>query len=385
MNTFISVFHRFAYRSIRLVSLCMFVLFVSCRGGGKTDTVTQAMPLRYAEGFDIRQHEVYQELIVWNPWQKGSVFARYYLVSSDTCKTPSDGIRIVVPVKRVAATACAHTAYIALLGQTETVAGVCSPDLLYDVTLRTAAQDGNIRNLGDALSMDVEQVIDLQPDLLLAEAYNSTDSYVGHLQRVGVPVVLTLEWMEGSLLARAEWLKFVAAFYDESARADSLFNAVADSYERLKAMASTVEERPTIMSGGNFRGTWYMSSGTGYMGRLFADAGADYRYASDTTAGSLPLTIETVLTEFGDADIWVGSSAGTLRELAAMDGKHVLFKAYKEGRVYNFNHRTTPEGANDFWETGIVQPDRILADLIYILHPDLLPDHRLFFAEKLTE
>ncbi len=42
-----------------------------------------------------------------------------------------------------------------------------------------------------------------------------------------------------------------------------------------------------------------------------------------------------------------------------------------------------PSGANDFWESSIARPDLLLADVIAILHPDILPDYQLYYAEKL--
>ena len=38
---------------------------------------------------------------------------------------------------------------------------------------------------------------------------------------------------------------------------------------------------------------------------------------------------------------------------------------------------------NDYWESGMTRPDRILKDVIKIFHPDLLPDHQLYYYKKL--
>ena len=100
-------------------------------------------------------------------------------------------------------------------------------------------------------------------------------------------------------------------------------------------------------------------------------------------SGSLPLTIEEVMAHFANADVWVGSSANSLDELARIDNKHTLFKAFQEKRIYNFNKRITPQGANDFWELGLTRPDLLLADLISILHPDLLTEHQSVFTKQL--
>lgn len=234
--------------------------------------------------------------------------------------------------------------------------------------------------MGDALGINTEQVIKLRPDIVMAIAYNNSDSHIEQLKRVGISVVYNIEWMETSLLARAEWIKFIAAFYDKDAMADSIFQDIESKYLYLKQLAATTEEKPSILSGGNFRGTWYIPAGNSYMGKLFQDAGATYFYADNDETGSLPLTMETVLARFSNADFWVGCSAISMKELKEMDDKHTLFKAYKQNRVYNFSKRTTPEGANDFWETGVARPDLILADLIKILHPELLPEHQLFFS-----
>ncbi|MGC3977333.1 MAG: hypothetical protein QM751_03310 [Paludibacteraceae bacterium] len=53
-------------------------------------------------------------------------------------------------------------------------------------------------------------------------------------------------------------------------------------------------------------------------------------------------------------------------------------------QVYNFNKRMLPSGANDFWESAIARPDLILSrHLFAILHPEILPNYQLFYAEKL--
>ena len=57
--------------------------------------------------------------------------------------------------------------------------------------------------------------------------------------------------------------------------------------------------------------------------------------------------------------------------------RYGAFKAFRERRVYNHNARLNEYKADDYWETGIIEPDVLLADVIKILHPDRLPDHRL--------
>lgn len=376
--------HVFVWPIVALVLCC---LSVSCNHTTSTAADTHVagdtLHLSHATGFSIFYTDDYKKITVYNPWKQHEILECYYLVYNDSCPTPNDGIRIHIPVKRMVATSCTHIGLLDAIGCLESLAGVCSPELIYNERVRQSCANGMLANLGDAMAVNGEKTMALHPDIVMMSGYNQSGAYSTHLKRMHIPVVSTLEWMENSLLARAEWLKFMAAFYDRETLADSLFTKIQYCYDSLRTSVSSNKEKPTVMSGGNFRGTWYMPSEKGYMGGLFADAGANYFYASDTTAGSLPLGIETVLKNFSDADVWVGSPANTMDELAAMDAKHTLFKAYKDKKVYNFNARTTPTGGNDFWETGIVHPDWILADMIKVFYPELMPEHEFVFVRHL--
>ena len=62
-----------------------------------------------------------------------------------------------------------------------------------------------------------------------------------------------------------------------------------------------------------------------------------------------------------------------------MNPRFESIKPVRENHVFNNNARITPSGGSDFWESGALYPDRTLKDMIRILHPELLPDHELFF------
>jgi len=63
----------------------------------------------------------------------------------------------------------------------------------------------------------------LKPGAVMMSGYNQNDSYAQRVSQAGIPVIFNNEWMETSLLARAEWIKFVAAFYNKERLADSNF------------------------------------------------------------------------------------------------------------------------------------------------------------------
>lgn len=337
----------------------------------------------FASGFYIRYYGEFKELVVKNPWDMTTVFSRYYLVGSDTVNTPSDGVKIIIPVKTTAVTSSTHFEFLNLLNELDKVKGVCSPDLIYNSFIHEQYLAGNIENLGDAFNINVEKTLKLQPDVLMMSGYKQDDPYAKRVIQAGTPVVYNNEWMESSLLARAEWIKFVAVFFNKEAEADSIFRVVKGNYQSVKSVAQSESHHPGVMSGSNFRGTWYMPGGGSFMAQLFADAGGDYFYANDTTKGSLPLNVEAVLKVFSTTDIWLNCNFNSITELVKADRKHALFQPVKNKKVYNFNKRMLSSGANDFWESAVARPDLLLMDVISILHPGLLPEHQLIYADQL--
>jgi iron complex transport system substrate-binding protein len=217
----------------------------------------------------------------------------------------------------------------------------------------------------------------------MMSGYNQNDPYAVRVSQAGIPVLFNNEWMEKSLLARAEWIKFVSVFYDKEKVADSIFSSIENQYLSIKNKAKSIKNKPNIMAGSNFRGTWYMPGGSSFMGQLFADAGANYYFKNDTTTGSLPLNFEMVLKNFSNTDIWLNCSFLSINDLNIADSKHELFQPVKKQQVYNFNKRQLPSTANDFWESAVARPDLLLADVIAILHPDLMPNYQLVYADKL--
>lgn len=365
-------------------------LLVGCTGKGpakapSTQEPVGRMVLSHATGFSVDYFEGYKRVTVYSPWTPGAVLARYYLSASPDTAVPSDGLRILTPVRRLVPASCTHYSFLDMLGELDKVVGLCEPKRVYNPTLRRAYRAGRVEDLGDPFRINVERCLLLKPDLVMVSGFNQYDERVNRLLDAGTAVVYNNEWMESDLLARAEWIKFIACFFNKEALADSLFDAVARRYEALvERVAHETVDRPLLLSGDNFRGTWYLPGGRSFSARLFQDAGGRYLYQNDTTKGSLPLSFEQVYKKLGEADVWVGATGGnSLRELRAQDARYALFKPFREAQVYAFTNRVTEEGGNDYWERAVARPDELLADFIRALHPDILPEHRFIYLKQL--
>lgn len=373
-----------------IIAVCV---FASC--GNKNSNSNQqihyvsqegkSIGIRYAKGFDIVDYDTYKKIIVYSPWLPGEIQQCFYLVKNDNIITPSDGQKMSVPVKSIAISSCTHTEFLSLLRMTENVTAMCSPNLIYNPLLQERFSKGEIQSIGDAYSTDIEKLLVINPDVYFVSSYNQQDENSKRLIQSGIKVVYNNEWTETSLLARAEWLKYMAAFADCSLQADSIFNEIERNYMEAKKLAASIQfsSKPKVMVGSNFKGTWYVPGGKSYIGQLLVDAGADYFYAEDTTKTSIPLNFETVLQHFHDSEVWLNAPATTVDELLRMDERHSLFAPTRTGEIYSFYAKVKPGGANDFWESAVAHPDIVLYDVIWALHNDALPHYQPVYIMKL--
>ncbi len=97
----------------------------------------------------------------------------------------------------------------------------------------------------------------------------------------------------------------------------------------------------------------------------------------------MPLNFETAVKNFSNSDVWLSCNFNSIEELFKADSKHNLFNPVKKGKVYNFNKKMLPSGANDFWESAVVRPDILLTDVISVLHPEILPVYESIYMNKL--
>ena len=292
-------------------------------------------------------------ITIYSPWQKGKVMQQL---------TIGNGLL----AERVVCTSATHMGFISELGMMDKVVGVCRPERVYN--LREEDRE-RITDIGDDMQPSMEKILLLNPDLVILYTYAQGDPIPAQIEALGIPILYCNEWTETTPLTRAEWIRLFGAVFGCLNQADSIFASVRDVYEQLKVDSLKFKGK-SLMSGMSWRGTWYVPAGGTFMGNLFRDAGAQYKYEDNPSTSSIPLTMEQAIQDFAQADIWVGCEANSLKELEAIDKKHTWFKAFQTGQVYNFRRRTLPSGANDFWESATVHPERILSDLNKVLLGD---------------
>ena len=344
------------HTSYTILCTLMLFCFVGC---AKQPAEQGSVPEgnKYATGFRINETDTGVVVEVFKPYQ---------------C------LCVKEPMRRIGTMSTVQVGFLYALDAIDCLAAVCNPELIYTPV------KGNEIDLGDSMKPSAERTLQAGLDILLAVNYGQYDNLEAmRLEKLGVPIIFINEWQEHSPLARAEWIRVLGALTGKLREADSIFHKVETRYNALTASVNkrSYSAAVSIMSGNNFRGTWYVPSGKNYLAYLFKDAGAVYPFYEDERETSIPLTVEETIHYFHDADVWVGAGGNSLEELARIDEKHTWFKAYKNGRVYNWRKQRLPNGANNFWERGVVHPEEMLEDVIHILNN--APDSTLHFAERL--
>lgn len=349
--------------------------------------------IRHAKGFTLEYRDGCKILRVRRP-NESPAMAQVYVLTGQGRQAPQVApgqITLETPVRRVVSLTTVHAPLFLHLGVPEALVGIAGARYLGTPALAQRVAAGQLVEVGDGqLSMerrlDMEKLHVLSPDLIMVSgASNSDEDQNGKLQEAGFHVATHIEWLEETPLGRAEWIKFAAAFLDREAEAESWFRGIVERYLSLCAKARNIRQRPTVMTGMNFRGTWHVSGGKSYVANFIRDAGGDYLWADSSVTGSLPLKMEAVLARARSADFWLLHmvNAESRQAMLKADNRYGLFKAFQKGALYNNDAKQSPTGGNDYWENGMHRPDLVLADFIAILHPELSPGHVFHWYRKL--
>jgi iron complex transport system substrate-binding protein len=364
--------------------------------GGTTPSISQLMETAtsidhvggYAEGFSAYRSGDLVIVQVNAPWQNASPEDRfvYLLYPRNQVRPHFTGVDavIAVPAERVITMSTTFLPHLEALGVLNALVAVDSLAWAYSPLVRERGASGDITEVGSGPAVDIERVLALEPDFVMVNSYGGEWDAQPILEAAGVPTVVLGDWVESNPLGRAEWLLFTALLFGDLDEAVERLRTIEERYLELKEIAAGASERPTVLVNAPYQGTWSVPGGKSYAATFVADAAGDYFWADDDSTGSLFLDMESVYALAGSADIWI--NPGTWSSLAqgeAEDARFATFAAFGFGHVYNNNRRLSPAGGNDYHESGALNPDLVLADLVTIFHPDLMPNHRMYYYRRL--
>ena len=378
--------------AIPCLSILLALLTFGC-GNSPSDQPAKPVPasvekmeLKYATGFEVAYYDGYKIVRVTKPYMGATEHFEYMVMQDGSSPTSTSTPKTVIkaPVKRLACTSTTHIPMLDYLKASEALVGFPTTDYISSEKTRKLVDQGHVAELGVDKELNLEKLVEIDPQMVMAYTVGGDYGQFKKIEQLGIPVVLNAEYLEEHPLGRAEWIKFMAAFLNKEAMADSIFNVIEHNYQQYQQQAATVSNEPTVLSGVVYGDTWYMPGGKNYAARLIDDAGGQYLWSQDSTRGFLELSFEAVYEKAHQADYWIGvASFESLAQLTEADNRYGDFKAHQQQQVYTNNWRKGAKGGSEFLELGYLRPDIILADLIHILHPGLLPDHHLYFHQPL--
>ena len=333
---------------------------------------------RYATGFEIRRHSESGATLITsqNPWQGAEGVSYKLLIDpSRHFSSAADVQHIDRAAERIICMSSSHIAMLDAMGEVERVVGVSGIDFISNSHITSNRQ--RIGDVGYDNNINYELLIALDPDLVLLYGVNAANSVENKLRELGIPFAYIGEYVESSPLGKAEWMVAVGEIAGCRERGIEAFDSIATRYNTL---AKNIKEqtagkpRPKVMLNIPYRDAWFLPARGSYMVQLIEDAAAETFTSAGEGNTSSPIDIEQALLYATQSDFWLNpSGCNTLAELVGLNPRFADTPPITNSKVWNNNARQTAMGGSDFWESGVVRPDRILQDLAYILHPELTP------------
>lgn len=301
----------------------------------------------------------------------------------------SSAMVLRTPLQRVAVLSSAQIGYMLRLGVEDRIIAVGAGKYIADSTLYAKAAAGQVAEVSpDGMNVDYEKLIALKPDLVMTFVTGGSQDDYDRMEKLGIPVMLTSEWQENSLEAKAAWIKLYSSLFgveipDEKKVPESVLDPIVYGYpagsadpcvERKSKWVGrngehgfmVVARGPRVLAGMSYGGVWYAPGGRSYTADLIRKAGGCYLWASDTTR-ELRLTIEEVIALADSADVWINPGMfGTAEEILAAEPRAVHIKAFRDRKVFQNDGRKGPGGGNDFYEGAVARPRELESNLRHI-------------------
>lgn len=375
--------------SFKIVFLFLSLFIFSCK---KETAETQSKvditdnQIHFAKGFSIYKYDGFSVVNVVNPWPNATKKYTYVLkekngVIPDSLKNYTT---ISVPIENIIVTSTTHIPSLEMLEVEKSLVGFPNLNYISSEKVRDRIEQGKVKELGKNQNLNTEVIIDLAPDVFIGYGIDNKNPTLDNLEKSGIKVMLNGDWNEQTPLGKAEWIKFFGALFGKEKEADSIFKTIEKEYINTIKLTNKIKNRPTVLAGDIFEGTWYLPKGTSWGSQLIKEAGGLYLWEETKGTGSLALSFEIVYEKAKDADFWITSGQyNSLKEMQKDNPHYNQFSAFKNKKVYSFSNKKGKTGGSLYYELAPNRPDLVLKDLVSIFHPELLPNYKPYFFEQI--
>ena len=367
-------------RLAQIVALVVVTLLTACGNKEVVRSTESIYTPRHAAGFSIERDKASGEVLlcVRNPWQGAENICYYYPIDT------------LSPAKRIVAMSSSHVAMLDAVGCAERIVGISGCRFISTPSAVEAIGQGKIAEVGYDSAFDFEKIRSLRADVvLLYGVAGEAKTITSKLDELGTPYIYIGDYLENAPLGKAEWVVALAYLCGVEAQGKEFFAGVEERYNALRNQKHCSAYRPRVMLNLPYRDTWFMPPQNSYMVQLIEDAGGEYiltengKRKTENENASKPISLEEALLLASKADFWINlGQIASLEELKSVAPRFAKVDAVHFGRIYNNTKRTNASRGSDFWESGCIRPDLILADLVKILHYEA-PTDSLYYYTKL--
>jgi len=284
----------------------------------------------------------------------------------------ADATMVEVPVTSVATTSSTYLPFIEMLGERRALKAYTSSfGYVSSPCLRKMHRDGLIEGQAgswpDTTNPDLEA---LGVQATFADAW-------GMSNHNAVELTDTSEAMPHAVLKTAEYVEYVGLYFNREKEATAAIAHIVENWlctkQAVAAVVAREEPVPVLWSqyyagatcADGSTGGWSVASGSTWYAEIIEAAGGSLIIPDVVAACSswgAPYLSTAQLLE-------VGAAAGVMISPGpfAEDQDVSALPAYQNGRVFD---NQGPNGANDWFERRVVEPDALLQDLAGAFYPD---------------
>lgn len=326
---------------------------------------------RHARCFSVASRGQDRLVSVFGPGGDRDTIATYFVGEGDP-----QGFSTLPILDRVAVLSTTHLPFLSALGRSGHVVAAVDLPRVRDAATRERIATGDVIDVAAADGINRER-------LLASRAVAMFDYPFGQqVQRSPLADIMFIpvtEYLEEHPLGRAEWIRFFGVLFGEENKADSLFMAMCERYERAKELVENEHDRPRVFFGSSWQGQWHVPPGNSCMARLIADAGGEYAFMDRSASGNIPIDLETVLATARTCDHFgaVLSHGGEVRavDVAGGDPRVSTLPVLERAAFYLDSEGT------DIFGQAMLEPDVLLADLVSVFHRSKFTGPRTYVFE----
>lgn len=363
-----------------LVFFCLLFGFGSCSESKlQSDVKTKnTNTIKYAQTLEILENKDNTLIHIKNP--ENNEVTKYFLSRSSTSKVPNGYTFIQIPIKTIIPLSSTHIGMLSKIDGISTIIAISDKNYVYNPKLLKRIASGQVKDFGGEAAIPFESIVQTNANLLVYSAFGKDYPQQEQLEKLGTICLPNFDWKENHPLGKAEWIKLFGCLLDKEKQANEYFKKLEIEYNSLKKTAKQAQHAPTIFSGNLTGDIWFTPAGQSYTAVLFKDANANYKYANSLGTGSLELSMEKVLSENTTTEFWINPGQQSCAKIIEINAKMKYFKAVKDKKVFCYS-----PNMNKFWELSAIEPQRVLSDLIRILHVDIKMNNTLYFYKNICK